>query len=119
MGVVGEPMVVELSVARTTPKWIVALPMPHVGWPNPWSKLDFAAGLVQVAYAIGVAEPLSICVMDYGTSSKTQEELTAIVRKNFDLRPGKIVKDLNLKAPIFQSTSTYGHFGRPEFNWEK
>merc|ERR1712076_120285 len=75
--------------------------------------------LVQVAYAIGVAEPLSICVMDYGTSSKTQEELTAIVRKNFDLRPGKIVKDLNLKAPIFQSTSTYGHFGRPEFNWEK
>ena len=42
--VVGEPMVVELSVARTTPKWIVALPMPHVGWPNPWSKLDFAAG---------------------------------------------------------------------------
>merc|ERR1711990_992843 len=75
--------------------------------------------LVQVSYAIGVAEPLSICVMDYGTSSKTQEELTAIVRKNFDLRPGKIVKDLNLKAPIFQSTSTYGHFGRPEFNWEK
>merc|ERR1711894_668927 len=75
--------------------------------------------LVQVAYAIGVAEPLSICVMDYGTSSKTQEELTAIVKKNFDLRPGKIVKDLNLKAPIFQSTSTYGHFGRPEFNWEK
>merc|ERR1711935_153401 len=75
--------------------------------------------LVQVAYAIGVAEPLSICVMDYGTSSKTQEELTAIVRKNFDLRPGKIVKDLNLKAPIFQSTSTYGHFGRPKFNWEK
>merc|ERR1712004_226876 len=75
--------------------------------------------LVQVAYAIGVAEPLSITVMDYGTSSKTQEELTAIVRKNFDLRPGKIVKDLNLKAPIFQSTSTYGHFGRPEFNWEK
>ena len=42
--VVGEPMAVELSVARITPKWIVALPMPHVGWPNPWSKLDFAAG---------------------------------------------------------------------------
>merc|ERR1711997_450398 len=75
--------------------------------------------LVQVSYAIGVAEPLSITVMDYGTSNKTQEELTEIVRKNFDLRPGKIVKDLNLKSPIFQSTSTYGHFGRPEFNWEK
>jgi len=75
--------------------------------------------LVQVSYAIGVAEPLSITVMDYGTSNKTQQELTEIVRKNFDLRPGKIVKDLNLKSPIFQSTSTYGHFGRPEFNWEK
>ena len=67
---------------------------------NKWSKgkkqisdiLLFYRCLVQVAYAIGVAEPLSICVMDYGTSSKTQEELTAIVRKNFDLRPGKIVK---------------------------
>merc|ERR1712001_795991 len=75
--------------------------------------------LVQVSYAIGVAEPLSITVMDYGTSNKSQQELTEIVRKNFDLRPGKIVKDLNLKSPIFQSTSTYGHFGRPEFNWEK
>jgi len=75
--------------------------------------------LVQVSYAIGVAEPLSITVMDYGTSNKSQQELTEIVKKNFDLRPGKIVKDLNLKAPIFQSTSTYGHFGRPEFNWEK
>merc|ERR1712072_1502454 len=75
--------------------------------------------LVQVSYAIGVAEPLSVTVFDYGTSNKSQQELTEIVRKNFDLRPGKIVKDLNLKSPIFQSTSTYGHFGRPEFNWEK
>merc|ERR1712117_531430 len=75
--------------------------------------------LVQVSYAIGVAEPLSITVMDYGTSNKSQQELTEIVKKNFDLRPGKIVKDLNLKSPIFQSTSTYGHFGRPEFSWEK
>jgi len=75
--------------------------------------------LVQVSYAIGVAEPLSITVMDYGTSNKTQAELTEIVKKNFDLRPGKIVKDLNLKSPIFQNTSSYGHFGRPEFSWEK
>merc|ERR1719361_2070019 len=58
--------------------------------------------LVQVSYAIGVAEPLSIMVMDYGTSSKSSHELTEIVKKNFDLRPGKIVKDLNLKKPIFQ-----------------
>jgi len=77
--------------------------------------------LVQVSYAIGVAEPLSIMVMDYGTSSKSSNELTEIVKKNFDLRPGKIVKDLNLKKPIFQKTSSYGHFGRedPDFNWEK
>ncbi|CAG4992934.1 unnamed protein product [Parnassius apollo] len=74
--------------------------------------------MVQVAYAIGVAEPLSITVFDYGTSHKTQQELLAIVQKNFDLRPGKIVKELNLKAPIYQKTSTYGHFGREGFPWE-
>ena len=75
--------------------------------------------LVQVSYAIGVAEPLSITVMDYGTGVKTTAELTQIVKNNFDLRPGKIVKDLNLKTPIFQKTSSYGHFGREEFCWEK
>jgi len=75
--------------------------------------------LVQVSYAIGVAEPLSITVFDYGTSNKSSAELTEIVRKNFDLRPGKIVKDLQMRSPIFQNTSTYGHFGRPEFSWEK
>uniref|UniRef100_A0A6M2DQB4 S-adenosylmethionine synthase n=1 Tax=Xenopsylla cheopis TaxID=163159 RepID=A0A6M2DQB4_XENCH len=74
--------------------------------------------LVQVAYAIGLAEPLSITVFDYGTSSKSQSELLSIVKKNFDLRPGKIVKDLNLRNPIYQSTSTYGHFGREGFTWE-
>ncbi|XP_026473343.1 S-adenosylmethionine synthase-like isoform X1 [Ctenocephalides felis] len=74
--------------------------------------------LVQVAYAIGLAEPLSITVFDYGTSSKSQSELLAIVKKNFDLRPGKIVKELNLRSPIYQSTSTYGHFGRDGFAWE-
>merc|ERR1712037_514021 len=75
--------------------------------------------LVQVAYAIGVAEPLSITVMDYGTSKKSCKELTDIVRKNFDLRPGRIVKDLKLKTPIFQQTSSYGHFGRSIFTWEQ
>ncbi|CAF4812477.1 unnamed protein product [Pieris macdunnoughi] len=74
--------------------------------------------MVQVAYAIGVAKPLSITVFDYGTSHKTQQELLSIILKNFDLRPGKIVKDLNLKAPIYQRTSTYGHFGREGFPWE-
>ncbi|CAG4914957.1 unnamed protein product [Colias eurytheme] len=74
--------------------------------------------MVQVAYAIGVAEPLSITVFDYGTSHKTQQELLSIVQKNFDLRPGKIVTELNLRAPIYQKTSTYGHFGRAGFPWE-
>merc|ERR1712223_178125 len=75
--------------------------------------------LVQVSYAIGVAHPLSVFVTGYGKSNKSSAELTEIVKKNFDLRPGKIVKDLNLKTPIFQNTSSYGHFGRPEFSWEK
>ncbi|CAH0553852.1 unnamed protein product [Brassicogethes aeneus] len=75
--------------------------------------------LVQVAYAIGVAEPLSITVFDYGTSKLSQKELLAVVKTNFDLRPGKIVKELNLRQPIYQKTSTYGHFGRDGFSWEK
>jgi len=75
--------------------------------------------LVQVAYAIGVAEPLSITVFDYGTSKLSQKQLLAVVKKNFDLRPGKIVKELNLRQPIYQRTSTYGHFGRDGFTWEQ
>ncbi|XP_073825951.1 S-adenosylmethionine Synthetase isoform X2 [Musca autumnalis] len=75
--------------------------------------------LVQVSYAIGLAEPLSITVFDYGTSHKTQKELLEIIKSNFDLRPGKIVKDLDLKKPIYQRTSTYGHFGRDVFPWEQ
>ncbi|EFN76148.1 S-adenosylmethionine synthetase [Harpegnathos saltator] len=75
--------------------------------------------LVQVSYAIGVAEPLSITVFDYGTSTRSQNELLDIVNKNFDLRPGKIVKELNLRNPIYQQTSTYGHFGRDGFTWEQ
>ncbi|XP_051172156.1 S-adenosylmethionine synthase isoform X1 [Leptopilina boulardi] len=75
--------------------------------------------LVQVSYAIGVAEPLSITVFDYGTSKHSQMELLEIVKKNFDLRPGKIVKELDLRNPIYQQTSTYGHFGRDGFSWEQ
>ncbi|OXA60196.1 S-adenosylmethionine synthase [Folsomia candida] len=91
-----------------------------------WVAKSLVAGgvcrrcLVQVSYAIGVAEPLSITVFDYGTSGgKTQSELLKIVKDNFDLRPGKIVKDLNLRHPIYQSTSSYGHFGRSLFTWEQ
>jgi S-adenosylmethionine synthetase len=75
--------------------------------------------LVQVSYAIGVAEPLSVSVFDYGTGTKSQQELMKIVKENFDLRPGRIVKDLKLKNPIFQQSATYGHFGREIFTWEQ
>merc|ERR1711868_332197 len=75
--------------------------------------------LVQVSYAIGVAEPLSVTVFDYGTGTKSRHELMKIVKENFDLRPGRIVKDLKLKNPIFQQSATYGHFGREIFTWEQ
>lgn len=77
--------------------------------------------LVQVSYAIGVSKPLSIHVDTYGTGVKSDEELLHIVEKNFDLRPGMIVKELQLKRPIFAKTAAYGHFGRdePEFLWEQ
>jgi len=75
--------------------------------------------LVQVSYAIGLAEPLSVSVFDYGTSKYTTAQLLDIVNNNFDLRPGLIVKQLKLKEPIYQQTSSYGHFGRPEFTWEQ
>lgn len=76
--------------------------------------------LVQVSYAIGVAHPLSVFVTGYGSSKKyTDEQLTTIVNHNFDLRPGRIVKDLDLKKPIYQRTSSYGHFGRGDFSWEQ
>merc|ERR1711970_1715853 len=74
--------------------------------------------LVQVSYAIGVAHPMSIHVDSYGTSSYSNKQLTDIVSHNFDLRPGAIVKALDLKRPIFQATTAYGHFGRPGFSWE-
>jgi S-adenosylmethionine synthetase len=76
--------------------------------------------LVQVAYAIGVAEPVSISVNDYGTGKVTSEVLETAVRKVFDLRPARITKDLDLLKPIYSKTAAYGHFGRQEegFTWE-
>lgn len=75
--------------------------------------------LVQVSYAIGVAHPISVFVTGYGTSKYSDDQLTQIVNHNFDLRPGIIVRELDLKKPIYQATSSYGHFGRPEFTWEQ
>jgi S-adenosylmethionine synthetase len=89
------------------------------------AKSVVAAGLakrvlVQVAYAIGVAEPLSIHVDTYGTGTKSDAEILEIIKKNFDLRPGAIIKELKLKRPIFEKTAYHGHFGRndPDFTWE-
>lgn len=75
--------------------------------------------LVQLSYAIGVAEPLSIYVDSYGTSDKTSDELVKIIRDNFNLRPGVIVKELNLTAPIYNATAKNGHFSNPNSTWEQ
>ncbi|KAK7226324.1 hypothetical protein V2G26_014327 [Clonostachys chloroleuca] len=76
--------------------------------------------LVQFSYAIGVAEPLSIHVDTYGTSDKSSAELVEIINKNFDLRPGVIVRELNLDRPIYLQTAKNGHFGTNQnFSWEQ
>ena len=76
--------------------------------------------LVQISYAIGVAQPTSIMVETFGTGKLPNEKLTELVRKHFDLRPKGIVQMLDLLRPIYQKTAAYGHFGRdePEFTWE-
>ena len=90
------------------------------------AKNIVAAGLakrcqVQVAYAIGVAEPMNITVLTQGTGMISDEQIAELVRKNFDLRPGGIIEMLDLRRPIYSKTAVYGHFGReePEFTWEK
>ena len=76
--------------------------------------------LVQLSYAIGVAEPLSLHVDTYGTSNRSSEELVDIIRANFDMRPGVIVRELKLDAPIYLQTAKNGHFGTNQnFLWEK
>lgn len=75
--------------------------------------------LVQLSYAIGVAEPLSIYVDTYGTSVLNSAELVEIINKNFDLRPGVIVKELDLARPIYFQTAKNGHFTNQNFSWEK
>src|SRR5215469_7022229 len=90
------------------------------------AKNIVAAGLadraeVQVAYAIGVAEPTSIMVETFGTSRLSRERLTQLVRENFDLRPAAFRNTLRLHRPIYSKTAAYGHFGRndPDFTWER
>lgn len=77
--------------------------------------------LVQVAYAIGVAEPVSVLVNDFGTSKVGQEKLSKAVRELWSLKPADIIKDFDLMKPIYRKTASYGHFGREDqgFTWEK
>ena len=89
------------------------------------AKNIVAAGLaeraeVQLAYAIGVAEPVSVLVDTFGTGKVSSAKLTELVRKNFSLNPKGIIESLNLRRPIYQKTAAYGHFGRndPDFTWE-
>jgi S-adenosylmethionine synthetase len=85
-----------------------------------------AAGLarrceVQLAYAIGVAEPVSLLVHTFGTGTAPEDRLAELVRAHFDCRPGALIRELNLLRPIYQKTAAYGHFGRADadFYWEK
>ncbi|MBO5457415.1 MAG: methionine adenosyltransferase [Clostridia bacterium] len=83
-----------------------------------------AAGLadeleIQVAYAIGVANPVSVFVDSHGTGKVTDERLAEIVMKEFDLRPYSIIKSLDLRKPVFRKTAAYGHFGYKGFSWER
>ena len=76
---------------------------------------------IQLAYAIGVAQPLSIYVNTYGTGKVSDEKIVEIIRENFDLRPAAIIKNFDLRRPIYKQTAAYGHFGRSDINvpWEK
>ncbi|MGC5324897.1 methionine adenosyltransferase [Brevibacillus sp. SYSU BS000544] len=90
------------------------------------AKNIVAAGLadkceVQVAYAIGVAHPVSISVDTFGTGKVAEEDLVTLIRKHFDLRPAGIIKQLDLRRPMYKQTAAYGHFGRNDLNvpWEQ
>ncbi|MBI3744637.1 MAG: methionine adenosyltransferase, partial [Chloroflexi bacterium] len=89
------------------------------------AKNIVAAGLadrleIQVSYAIGVAKPLSVSIETFGTNKIPDDKILALINKHFDLRPGAIIKNLNLRRPIYRPTASYGHFGRTDvfFPWE-
>ena len=88
------------------------------------AKNIVAAGLarkteVQLAYAIGVAEPVSVMADTFGTGTVSEEKITALIRENFSLTPKGIIEALDLRRPIYKATAAYGHFGRPGFSWER
>jgi S-adenosylmethionine synthetase len=90
------------------------------------AKNIVAAGLadqceIQISYAIGVAQPVSVMVNTFGTGKMSDEKILELVKKHFDMRPGQIIKHLNLLRPIYRKTAVFGHFGRddPDFTWER
>jgi len=88
------------------------------------AKNVVAAGLakrceVQVAYAIGVAKPMGVYVHTFGTGKLDDEKLASYVAEKFDFRPRALIEELDLLRPVYRATAAYGHFGRPEFTWEK
>ena len=90
------------------------------------AKTVVAAGLaerceVQVSYAIGMAKPLSINVETFGTGAVSDDKINKAIRDVFDLRPGAIIRDLDLRRPIYRKTAAYGHFGRTDVQlpWEQ
>ena len=90
------------------------------------AKNIVAAGLadkceIELAYAIGVAKPVSVLVETFGTGKLSEEKLAELVNKHFDLRPAAIIRDLDLRRPIYRQVAAYGHFGRTDIDvpWEK
>ena len=76
---------------------------------------------IQVSYAIGIAKPISISIETFGTNKVSDDKIVELINKHFDLRPGAIIRDLNLRAPIYKQTAAYGHFGRDDLDlpWER
>ena len=90
------------------------------------AKNVVAAGLatrfeLQVSYAIGVAQPTSVAVETFGTNTIPEEQIEQLIRKHFDLRPAAIIRDLDLRRPIYKQVAAYGHFGRDDLDvpWER
>ena len=94
--------------------------------PGHVAKNIVAAGIaavceIQLAYAIGVAHPVSVMVDTFGTGRLTDEQIGQLILKHFDLRPAAIIRNLNLRNPIYRQVAAYGHFGRPDLDlpWER
>ena len=100
----------------------IALP---ATWRDTSRRMSLRPGLadraeIQLAYAIGVADPVSVTVDTFGTGKVEDEKISTLIRENFQLTPRGIIESLNLRRPIYKKTASYGHFGRnePEFTWE-